>query len=78
MLKSRVLHHANLNRDLLDTDTLKKIIVENTGHEISIHALNRAFDIIPGRFNPSPYTLDILAIYCGYTSWSDFYLMNGW
>lgn len=78
MLKSRVLNYANLNKELFDADTLKKIIVKKTGHEISTYALNRAFDIIPGKFNPSAYTLNVLAIYCGYAGWNDFYLTSGW
>jgi hypothetical protein len=76
ILKSRVLHHAKLDITVFDTEVLEKLIVEKTGHEMSLHALNKAFGIIPARFKPSSYTLDVLAVYCDFLNWDDFCIMN--
>ncbi|MFC0513877.1 hypothetical protein ACFFGT_06690 [Mucilaginibacter angelicae] len=74
-LKGRALHHAEFDSEFFDTEILKDLIIEKTGHEINLYALNKAFGIIPARFKPSPYTLDVLAIYCGYIGWDDFCVM---
>lgn len=70
-----VLFSAKFNGDF-DTEILKDLIFEKTGHEISLYALNKAFGFLPAKFKPSTYTLDVLAIYCGYPNWDYFCSIN--
>jgi hypothetical protein len=65
-----VLKKAGL--DFTETSILQTMITMQTGHQLSLHALNKAFGVTPARFKPSPYTLDILALFCGYNNWALF------
>ncbi|AYL96497.1 hypothetical protein [Mucilaginibacter celer] len=69
-LKGMVLKKAGLN--FTETSALKSIITAQTGHQLSLYALNKAFGLAPARFKPSPYTLDVLALFCGYEGWDHF------
>ena len=76
ILKRRVLHYAKFNSEFFDTELLKDLIIEKTGFEIGICALDMTFGIAPSKFKPSFYTLNVLAVYCGYENWKDFYIRN--
>jgi hypothetical protein len=75
-LKGWVLHYAQFDGGFFDAEILEKLIFEKTGREISLNALDMVFGIMPAKFKPSIYTLDILSIYCGYVNWDDFYMLN--
>ncbi|PTN08777.1 hypothetical protein [Mangrovibacterium marinum] len=55
-----------------DCQTLAESILESTGRQISVSTLKRFFGIIQSPFNPSKYTLNTLAIYLGFSNWTDY------
>lgn len=55
---------------------LQRDIQLSTGEYLSSQTLNRLFGIIHTGFNPSIHTLDTLARYIGYKSFSEFEMLN--
>ncbi len=54
-----------------DCEILADKILEKTDRSIGITTLRRFFGLDPAKNLPSPYTLDTLAIFSGYSSWQD-------
>jgi len=54
-----------------DCQSLSISIQEKTKRNISVSTLKRLFGIIQSPYYPSKYTLDTLAVYLNYESWSD-------
>jgi hypothetical protein len=63
-----------------DCLAMQQLITNKTGRYISLVALERIFGFAPNKFNPSPYTLDVLSKYCGYADWGNFCArhLNDW
>jgi hypothetical protein len=55
-----------------DCAILSNELRELTGRSVGITTLRRFFGIDPSKNMPSIYTLDSLAIFCGYNSWDNF------
>jgi hypothetical protein len=56
----------------LDCSKLSNILYENTGYQISTTTLKRLFGFADSPYALSPFTLDVLSIYCGFKGWVDF------
>jgi hypothetical protein len=54
-----------------DCEILSEKILQKTDRSIGITTLRRFFGLDPAKNLPSPYTLDTLAIFSGYSSWQD-------
>jgi hypothetical protein len=66
-LKDKVLSTAEVSiNNIDDCNQLKTLIEKKTGQHISEVALQRLFGFAPARFQPSAYTLDVLAKYSDY------------
>jgi hypothetical protein len=55
-----------------DCRTISMLVTNKTKHCISETTLKRIYGFALSRFNPSCFTLDVLAQYCGYDSWKAF------
>jgi len=55
-----------------DCEALAEIICEHTGGRISATTIRRLYGFLKSPSAPSKFTLDLLAHYIGYKSWSDF------
>lgn len=55
-----------------DCQYLSSDIYQLTEFKISLNTLRRVFNLMTSKYHPSVFTLDLLARYCGYTSYSDF------
>lgn len=55
-----------------DCDALSHDILQKTDRQMSGTTLKRFFGLASGHHEPSAFTLDTLAIYSGYSGWSDF------
>lgn len=59
-----------------DCEILAEKILEKTDRTIGITTLRRFFGLDPAKNLPSPYTLDTLAMFSGYSSWQDIAEVN--
>lgn len=77
-------HFENLKRHVLSVAELKNIspsdckvlsllIFRKTNQQVSETTLKRVYGFAYSKFKPSSFTLDALAMYCGYEGWADFY-----
>ena len=55
-----------------DCQALAISIESYTSRYISSSTLKRIWNIIKSKYNPSKYSLDTLAVYCGYNDWGNF------
>lgn len=55
-----------------DCQALAISIENDTSRYISSTTLKRIWNIIKSKYNPSKYSLDTLAVYCGYNDWGNF------
>ncbi len=73
-LKIRVLNKSGI-RQIVPADCYRLAleIKAETGMSVSETTLKRVFGFASSVHQPSTYTLNALAEYCGFTSWEDFY-----
>lgn len=55
-----------------DCEVLSNLIFNETKRQISPSTLKRFFGLINYNYNPSRFTLDTLAIFCGFNNWINF------
>jgi hypothetical protein len=55
-----------------DCSILSENLMDKTGRSVGVTTLRRFFGIDPSKNLPSVYTLDSLAMFCGYKSWDNF------
>lgn len=83
MLKFSKVHFELLKKELASTaglsqvaaadcKTLSNLIARKTGQRLSETTLKRIFGFTISKFNPSVFTLNVLATFCGTKSWADF------
>jgi DNA-binding transcriptional MerR regulator len=73
LLKSEL--YSKLNRTIethSDCAIVSKELLEKTNRSVGVTTLRRFFGIDASKTLPSMYTLDSLALLCGYKSWDDF------
>jgi len=72
-IKSLTLSVAGIkNMSPMDCRVLSASILEKTKLSVSETTLKRLFGFARSKFNPSLFTLNAVAIYCGYRGWEDF------
>ncbi|MCC8408225.1 NACHT domain-containing protein [Mucilaginibacter sp. UR6-1] len=72
-LKASVLTIAGItNITPCDCRIIAASIFNKTRHQLSETTLKRVFGFAHSKFNPSLYTIDVMATYCGYSSWAAF------
>ncbi|GAB3920070.1 hypothetical protein [Mucilaginibacter myungsuensis] len=72
-LKCAVLDVSGLtNIVTADCKKLEKLIFDKTKLQVSETTLKRVFGFVYCKFNPSMYTVNSMAKYCGYVGWGDF------
>lgn len=73
LLKSEVLKNAGIQNIMpADCKSISSQISDFTKQVISETTLKRIFGFALSKFNPSQYTIDLMARYCGYAGWKDF------
>lgn len=74
-IKSTILSVAGIeNLSPVHCRLLSFLIMENTGLGVSEITLSRFFGFVASKFQPSAFTLNALAIYCGYDNWDTYCL----
>jgi len=72
-LKGKILDTAGLSQIIpSDCKRLSADIFKKTHKQLSETTLKRVFGFAYSQFNPSVFTINTLAEYCGYTGWTDF------
>lgn len=72
-LKGKILEIAGLSQIIpSDCKRLSADIFKKTHKQLSETTLKRVFGFAYSQFNPSVFTINTLAEYCGYTGWTDF------
>ncbi|MET0636778.1 MAG: hypothetical protein ABWZ25_12180 [Chitinophagaceae bacterium] len=59
-----------------DCHLLSQAIFEATHMKVSVNTLRRLFNLMATKYKPSLFTLDVVAKYCGFNSYSDFTSRN--
>lgn len=73
LLKKRV--EKVFGRTILSSSDCQLLAIEvfkHTGMKISVNTLRRLYHLMRSQYQPSLFTLDLLAQYCSYHSFSDF------
>jgi tetratricopeptide (TPR) repeat protein len=55
-----------------DCDSLSKDIYQQTQLKLSLNTLRRFFNLMKSKYQVSLFTLDLLSMYCGFSSFTDF------
>src|ERR1700761_576347 len=72
-LKENVLVTAGITQILpSECKSLSESIFLKTNMLISTTTLKRIYGFAYSKFNPSAFTIDAMALYCGYKNWGDF------
>ncbi|MDN3584440.1 hypothetical protein [Mucilaginibacter flavus] len=73
LLKSCVLNVSNLKSVTpSDCKVISALIFNKTKFIVSETTLKRIYGFAYSKFNPSIFTIDVMAKYCGYNGWDDF------
>ncbi|TWR25240.1 hypothetical protein FPZ43_17370 [Mucilaginibacter pallidiroseus] len=73
LLKTKVLTIAGLTSVTpSDCKTISVLVFNKTKQSLSETTLKRVFGFAHSKFNPSLFTIDVMAKFCGYAGWDDF------